>query len=75
MWSPVRLSSGSASSGLILVELTAPRVIFSVCNRKGVPPGLADRRENRSTLKEGSLLSYGAIGIPIDLKVSGLSTE
>lgn len=35
-----------------------------------MPPGLADRREDRSALKEGSLLSYGAIGLPIDLTVS-----
>lgn len=53
------------------------RTLWRVANRSSsrwigdvvtrVPPGLADRRENRANLKEGSLLSYAAIGVPIDL--------
>ncbi|KAI8449084.1 Alpha/Beta hydrolase protein [Phakopsora pachyrhizi] len=36
-----------------------------------VPPGLADLRPARSAIREGSLLSYAAIGIPVYLTVSG----
>jgi len=36
-----------------------------------VPPGLADARSRRSALKEGSLLSYSAVGIPVILLPDG----